>query len=168
QPVADIAAIAHAQGALFHTDAAQAIGKVPIDVNAMNIDLLSLTAHKMYGPKGSGAIYIRKNTGLEPLIISGGQERGWRAGTLNGPGIVGLAKSCAIGRADMTEENARLSSLRDMLMRGLQSRLDGVVVNGSMTHRLPHNLHVSFLGVDGRSLLIGIGDIAVSSGSACA
>lgn len=168
QPLAQIGAIAHARGALFHTDAAQAIGKIPIDVAAMEIDLLSLTAHKMYGPKGSGALYIRKNTPLEPLIIGGGQERGWRAGTLNVPGIVGLAKSCAIGRADMDEENARLTSRRDQLLRGLQSRLDGVVVNGSMEHRLPHNLHVSFLDVDGESLLIGIGDIAVSSGSACA
>lgn len=168
QPLADIGAIARAQGALFHTDAAQAIGKVPIDVTAMQIDVLSLTAHKMYGPKGSGAIYIRKSTNLEPLIIGGGQERGWRAGTLNVPGIVGLAASCAIGRAGMPEENARLASLRDMLLRGLQSRLDGVIVNGSMTHRLPHNLHVSFPGIDGRSLLIGISDIAVSSGSACA
>jgi cysteine desulfurase len=168
QPMAEIGAIAHAKGALFHTDAAQAIGKMPIDVNAMQIDLLSLTGHKMYGPKGSGALFIRKHTPLEPLIIGGGQERGWRAGTLNVPGIVGLARSCAIGRAEMAEENARLSSLRDALLQGLQSKLDGVVVNGSMTQRLPHNLHVSFTGVDGRSLLIGIGDIAVSSGSACA
>jgi cysteine desulfurase len=168
QPLAEIGAIAHAQGALFHTDAAQAIGKMPIDVASMNIDLLSLTAHKMYGPKGSGALYIRKHTALEPLIIGGGQERGWRAGTLNVPGIVGLAKSCAIGRADMDEENARLASRRDQLLSGLQSRLDGMVVNGSMEHRLPNNLHVSFMGVDGESLLIGISDIAVSSGSACA
>ena len=168
QPLAEIAAIAHEQGALFHTDAAQAIGKVPIDVAAMGIDLLSLTAHKMYGPKGSGAIFIKKRTELEPLIIGGGQERGWRAGTLNVPGIVGLGASCAIGTREMAEENARLSRLRDALLHGLQTRLDGVTVNGSMTHRLPHNLHVSFAGVDGEALLVGIGDIAVSSGSACA
>ncbi len=168
QPLAEIAAIAHARGALVHTDAAQSAGKIPVDVNALGVDLLSLTAHKMYGPKGSGAIYIRKRTELAPLIVGGGQERGLRAGTLNVPGIVGLGTTCAICRVEMAAEGPRLARLRDRLLEGLQSRLEGVSVNGSMTHRLPHNLHVSFAGVDGESLLIGIGDIAVSSGSACA
>jgi cysteine desulfurase len=168
QAMPDIGAITRARGALLHVDAAQAVGKIPVDVDAWGVDLLSLTAHKMYGPKGCGAIYIRKRTPLEPLIIGGGQERGIRAGTLNVPGIVGLARACAIGRAEMSDEGPRLARLRDRLLMGLQSRLDGVTINGSMGHRLPHNLHVSFAGVDGESLLVGIGDIAVSSGSACA
>lgn len=167
QPLAEIAAIAHAHGALLHVDAAQAAGKIPLDVAADGVDLLSLTAHKMYGPKGCGAIFIRKRTELTPLIMGGGQERGVRAGTLNVPGIVGLGKACEICQAEMPAESARLAALRDRLLAGLTSRLDGVTVNGSMTHRLPQNLHVSFEGVDGASLLIGIGDIAVSSGSAC-
>lgn len=167
QPLAEIGAIVHARGALFHVDAAQAVGKIPVDVGAMGIDLLSLTAHKMYGPKGCGALFVRKRTELAPLIIGGGQERGLRSGTLNVPGIVGLGRACAIGKAEMQEEGARLGKLRDRLHQGLSSRLDGVTVNGSLAHRLPHNLHVSFAGVDGESLLIGISDIAVSSGSAC-
>ena len=167
QPLAEIGRIAHAQGALFHTDAAQAAGKVPIDVHAMGIDLLSLTGHKMYGPKGSGALFVRKHTALAPLICGGGQERGLRSGTLNVPGIVGLARACSICRTGMTEESSRLAGLRDRLLDGLKSGVGGLVVNGSIEHRLPNNLHVSFDQVDGESLLIGISDIAVSSGSAC-
>jgi cysteine desulfurase len=167
QPLAEIAAVAHAHGALFHVDAAQGVGKIPIDVAALGIDLLSLTAHKMYGPKGCGAIYIRKRTELTPLIMGGGQERGVRAGTLNVPGIVGLGKACELCRIEMPGESRRLGALRDRLLAGLTSQLDGVTVNGSMTDRLPHNLHVSFDAVDGEALLVGIGDIAVSSGSAC-
>jgi cysteine desulfurase len=167
QPLADVGALAHAHGALFHVDAAQGAGKIPIDVEAMHIDLLSLTAHKMYGPKGCGAIYIRKRTELVPLIYGGGQERGLRSGTLNVPGIVGLGRACAIAKQEMPEEAVRLARLRDRLLHGLRSEIDGVTVNGSLEHRLPNNLHVSFDGVDGDSLLIGIGDIAVSSGSAC-
>ncbi len=167
QPIAEIARIAHAHGALVHADAAQAAGKIPVDVGVLGVDLLSLTAHKMYGPKGCGAIFIRRRTPVEPLIVGGGQERGLRAGTLNVPGIVGLGAACAIGRAEMPEEHVRLARLRDRLLEGLTSRLDGVTVNGSLVHRLPHNLHVSFAGVDGEALLIGIGDVAVSSGSAC-
>lgn len=167
QPLAAIGAIARAAGAVFHVDAAQAVGKVPVDVAAMQIDLLSLTGHKMYGPKGSGAIYVRKQMKIEPLIVGGGQERGMRSGTLNVPGIVGLGAACAICQAEMEEENARVGRLRDRLLAGLQSGLDGVVVNGSLEQRLPNNLHVSFSAVDGESLLIGIGDIAFSSGSAC-
>ena len=167
QPIAEIAEIAHARGALVHVDAAQAAGKIPIDVAALGVDLLSLTAHKLYGPKGCGAIFIRKRTELAPLIMGGGQERGARAGTLNVPGIVGLGKACELCRAEMPQESARLAALRDRLLAGLTAGLEGVTVNGSMTHRLPHNLHVSFDAVDGEALLVGIGDIAVSSGSAC-
>lgn len=167
QPLGEIAAIAHAKGALFHTDAAQGVGKVPIDVQAMNIDLLSLTGHKMYGPKGCGALYIRRRTELAPLITGGGQERGMRSGTLNVPGIVGLGHACFIDKREMAVECTRLAALRDRLLHGLQTRVGGICVNGSMEHRLPHNLHVGFDGVDGASLLVGISDIAVSSGSAC-
>jgi cysteine desulfurase len=167
QPMAEIAAIAHAKGALFHTDAAQAVGKVPVDVQADQVDLLSLTGHKMYGPKGCGALYIRRRTELAPLIIGGGQERGMRSGTLNVPGIVGLGYACLIDKRDMQVESARLAGLRDRLLDGLRTQIGGVTVSGSMEHRLPHNLHVGFEGVDGSSLMINISDIAVSSGSAC-
>jgi cysteine desulfurase len=168
QPIAEAAEIAHASGALLHVDAAQAVGKIPVDVAAMGIDLMSFTGHKMYGPKGCGAIFIRKHTKLAPLLIGGGQERGLRSGTLNVPGIVGLGQACEICQHDMPAESDRLGRLRDRLLAGLTLRPGGVTVNGSMAHRLPHNLHVSFDGVDGETLLIGIGDIAVSSGSACA
>ena len=141
--------------------------KIPIDVKAMQIDLLSLTGHKLYGPKGSGAIFVRKQAKVEPLIVGGGQERGMRSGTLNVPGIVGLGAACALCQAEMPEESARMLRLRDRLLSGLTADLDGVIVNGSLEHRLPNNLHVSFTDVDGESLLIGISDIAVSSGSAC-
>jgi cysteine desulfurase len=167
QPLAEIGAIARARGALFHVDAAQGAGKVPIDVEAMQIDLLSLTGHKMYAPKGCGALFVRRRTNLEPLLVGGGQERGLRSGTLNVPGIVGLGAACAICRSEMAEESARLTRLRDRLLAGLSENLDGITVNGTLDHRLPNNLHVSFAGVDGESLLVGIGDIAVSSGSAC-
>ena len=167
QPLVEIGAIARRAGAVFHVDAAQAAGKIPIDVGAMQIDLLALTGHKMYGPKGAGAIFVRKQTRIEPLIVGGGQERGMRSGTLNVPGIVGLGAACEICRTTMTEEGARLAQLRDRLLNGLSAELPGVIVNGSLERRLPHNLHVSFADVDGESLLIGISDIAVSSGSAC-
>lgn len=167
QPIAEIGAMAHERGAVFHVDAAQAAGKVPVDVEAMHIDLLALTGHKFYGPKGCGALYVRKRTELEPLVAGGGQERGVRAGTLNVPGIVGLGQACAICRTEMAEEASRTRRLRDRLLEGLRADLDGVVVNGCLERRLPNNLHVTFTGVDGESLLIGIGDIAVSSGSAC-
>lgn len=167
QPLDEIGRIARANGALFHVDGAQAVGKVAIDVNAMNIDLLSLTGHKLYGPKGCGALFVRRRTELTPLITGGGQERGMRAGTLNVPGIVGLGCACEICRKEMTVENVRLRSLRDRLLNGLTAGVDGVIVNGTLEHRLPHNLHVSFDRVEGDKLLMGIGDIAVSSGSAC-
>ena len=167
QPLAEIGALTRQAGAVFHVDAAQAAGKIPIDVKAMQIDLLSLTGHKLYGPKGSGAIFVRKQAKVEPLIVGGGQERGMRSGTLNVPGIVGLGAACALCQAEMPEESARMLRLRDRLLSGLTADLDGVIVNGSLDHRLPNNLHVSFTDVDGESLLIGISDIAVSSGSAC-
>jgi cysteine desulfurase len=167
QPIAEIGAIAHAAGALFHVDAAQAAGKIPIDVSSMHVDLLALTGHKMYGPKGCGALFIRKHTRLTPLIHGGGQERGLRSGTLNVPGIVGLGRACAICQSEMAEETRRVGRLRDRLLEGLRSRVDGIVVNGSMAHRLSNNLNVTFEGVDGATLLLSIGDIAVSSGSAC-
>jgi cysteine desulfurase len=169
QPLAEIGAIAGARGALLHTDAAQAAGKIPIDVNAMGIDLLSLTGHKYYGPKGAGALYVRRKKPRIPLacqIDGGGHEQGLRSGTLNVPGIVGLGRAAAICRADMVEESKRLSSLRDRLLAGLRA-VDGVRVNGSMSSRLPHNLHVSFDRVEGESLLMALGDLAVSTGSAC-
>jgi cysteine desulfurase len=167
QPIARIGAAARAHGALFHVDAAQAVGKIPIDVAAMQIDLLSLTAHKIYGPKGCGALYIRRHVEVTPLLVGGGHERGLRAGTLNVPGIVGLGAACRIAQAEMAVESARVARLRDRLLDGLRAHLDGVTVNGSLEHRLPNNLHVSFEDVDGESLLVGIGDIAVSTGSAC-
>ena len=170
QPLGEIAAIAHECGALLHTDAAQAAGKVPIDVHAMGIDLLSLTGHKMYGPKGCGALFVAKRRPkLLPLaqLDGGGQESGVRSGTLNVPGIVGLGAAAEIARAGMADECARLSSLRDRLLDRLRSALDGVRVNGTMERRLPHNLHVSFDGVEGERLLMALGDLAVSTGSAC-
>ncbi len=167
QPLAEIGAMAASQGALFHVDAAQAVGKIPLDVGAMHIDLLSLTAHKLYGPKGCGALFIRRRLDLDPLIVGGGHERGVRAGTLNVPGIVGLGRACALARAEMAEEAPRVARLRDRLLEGLRDGAGGVRVNGSVTDRLPNNLHVTFDGVDAESLVISIGDIAVSSGSAC-
>jgi cysteine desulfurase len=171
QPMAAIGDLVGAHGALLHTDAAQAAGKVPIDVRAMNIDLLSLTAHKFYGPKGCGALFVRKmkpKLALTPQVAGGGQENGLRSGTLNVPGIVGLGRAAEICRLEMGEESARLASLRDRLLEGLRARLPDVRVNGTLEHRLPHNLHVSFDGVEGEALLMALGDLAVSTGSACA
>ncbi len=172
QPLAEIAAIAHAHGAVFHTDAAQAAGKVPLDVVAADVDLLSLTAHKFYGPKGSGALFVRKRKPklqLPPQIAGGGQEGGLRSGTLNVPGVVGLGRAAEICRVEMAEEARRLAALRDRLLDGLRERLNGGVhVNGTMSPRLPHNLHVSFDGVEGEALLMALTDLAVSTGSACA
>jgi cysteine desulfurase len=172
QPLAGMAAIAHAQGALFHTDAAQAAGKVPIDVISADVDLLSLTAHKFYGPKGSGALFIRRRKprlALPAQIAGGGHEGGLRSGTLNVPGIVGFGKAAEICRLEMADESRRLSALRDRLLDGLREGLgDGVLVNGTLAPRLPHNLHVSFRGVEGEALLMALADLAVSTGSACA
>ncbi len=170
QPLAEIAAVAHEHGALLHTDAAQAFGKVPIDVAAAGVDLLSLTAHKCYGPKGTGALYLRRQRPKLPIecqIDGGGHENGLRSGTLNVPGIVGLGACAEVARQVLPEESIRLAGERDRLLRGLQRALDGVRVNGSLERRLPHNLHVSFEGVEGEALLMALGDLAVSTGSAC-
>lgn len=170
QPLAEIAAIVKSTGALLHTDAAQAAGKVPLDVEALGVDLMSLTAHKCYGPKGSGALYVRRRRPrlqLECLIDGGGHENGLRSGTLNVPGIVGLGAALEICRREMREEGARLAALRDRLLDGLRGNLDGIRLNGPTTRRLPHNLHVSIEEVDGESLLMALGDLAVSTGSAC-
>jgi cysteine desulfurase len=167
QPIAEIGALAHRRGAKLHVDAAQAVGKIPVDVAAGGVDALSLTAHKIYGPKGVGALYLRHRTPIEPLLVGGGHERGLRAGTLNVPGIVGLGRACEICREEMAAEAERVRGLRDRLLAGLTAGLDGVTVHGTLDQRLPNNLHVAFDGVDGESLMIGLGDIAVSAGSAC-
>ena len=170
QPVAEIGKLCHEKGVIFHTDGVQAVGKVPVDVNSMNIDVLSLTAHKIYGPKGVGALYVRRRNPrvqISAQIDGGGHERGMRSGTLNVPGIVGLGKACEIAGAEMATEAARLQGMRDHLRNKLESALDYVEVNGSWEHRLPGNLNMSFVYVEGESLLMGINDVAVSSGSAC-
>jgi cysteine desulfurase len=170
QPIAEIGKIAKERGILFHCDAAQAVGKIPLNVEKDGIDLLSISAHKLYGPKGVGALYVRhKNprVQLASLIDGGGHERGMRSGTLNVPGIAGLGKACEICGREMPAESVRLRALRDRLKDAITSRLDEVYVNGTMTHRLPHSLNLSFAYVDGQSLQMGINDVAVSSGSAC-
>jgi cysteine desulfurase len=170
QPVREIGRIAKERGVLFHTDGTQAVGKVPVNVIEDNIDLLSISAHKMYGPKGVGALYVRRRNPrvqLTAQMDGGGHERGMRSGTLNVPGIAGLGEACAIAQKEMPEESKRMRYLRDKLMNRLQSSLDEVYINGSMEHRLPNNLNMSFAYVEGESLLMGINDVAVSSGSAC-
>src|SRR6201989_1082094 len=170
QPIREIGKICHEKGVLFHTDAVQAVGKVPVNVLADNIDVLSLSGHKIYGPKGVGALYVRRRNPrvqIAAQIDGGGHERGMRSGTLNVPGIAGLGKACEIALTEMQTEAAYLGGLRDRLKEKLQSVLDYVHVNGSMEHRLPGNLNMSFVYVEGESLLMGINDVAVSSGSAC-
>jgi cysteine desulfurase len=170
QPVAEIGAIAKEKGILFHTDAVQAAGKVPFNVNDAKADLVSMSAHKMYGPKGVGALYVRRRNPrvlLAEQINGGGHERGMRSGTLNVPGIVGFGKAAELARTGMAEESQRLRALRDRLNQKLHENLDEIYINGSMEHRLPHSLNISFAYVEGESLLMGINDVAVSSGSAC-
>jgi cysteine desulfurase len=170
QPIAEIGKLCRERGILFHTDAVQGVGKIPLDVQAMDIDLMSISAHKMYGPKGVGALYVRRKNPrvqLTPIIDGGGHERGMRSGTLNVPGIVGLGKACEISKQEMAAESERLRAWGDRLKDGILSQLDEVYINGSMEHRLPNNLNMSFAYVEGESLLMGINDIAVSSGSAC-
>lgn len=170
QPVAEIGKICRERGVLFHTDGVQAIGKVPVDVNKDNIDIMSITAHKMYGPKGVGALYVRRKNPrvqLTAQMDGGGHERGMRSGTMNVPGIVGLGEACAICQKEMTEESKKLQGMRDRLRKRLEAGLDEVYLNGSWEHRLPHSLNLSFAYVEGESLLMGINDVAVSSGSAC-
>jgi cysteine desulfurase len=170
QPVAEIGKMCRERGVLFHSDGVQAVGKIPVDVNSMNIDVLSLSGHKIYGPKGVGALYVRRRNPrvqISEQINGGGHERGMRSGTLNVPGIVGLGKACEISGQEMAAEAERLSKLRDKLKAKLEGALDYIHVNGSMEHRLPNNLNISFVYVEGESLLMGINDVAVSSGSAC-
>jgi len=170
QPVEEIGKLCRERGVIFHTDATQAVGKVPVDVNKQNIDVMSISAHKMYGPKGVGALYVRRKNPrvqISPIIDGGGHERGMRSGTLNVPGIVGLGKACAIASEEMAAEAVHLAALRERLRDRIMSRLDEVYINGTMEHRLPGNLNISFAYVEGESLLMGINDIAVSSGSAC-
>ena len=170
QPIGEIGRMCKKRDILFHTDGTQAAGKIPVDVDAMGIDLLSLSGHKIYGPKGVGALYVRRRkprVRLTSQMDGGGHERGMRSGTLNVSGIVGLGKACDIAREEMNEEVAQLTSLRDRLKNRIFSELDDVYINGSMEHRLPGNLNISFAYVEGESLLMGIHDVAVSSGSAC-
>jgi len=169
-PIAEIGKIAKEKGIVFHTDAVQAIGKVPVDFEKAGVDLASITAHKIYGPKGIGALYVRSKgprVRISPQMDGGGHERGMRSGTLNVPGIVGLGAACEISGKEMPEEAQKLIQLRSQLQAGLFERLDEIYVNGHPTERLPGNLNVSFAYVEGESLLMGINDIAVSSGSAC-
>lgn len=170
QPLAAIGELCHRHQVLFHTDAAQAIAKIPLDVQAMQIDLMSLTAHKVYGPKGIGALYVRRRNPrvqLAAQLHGGGHERGWRSGTLPTPQIVGLAKAVELGLAELDSEAQRLEGLRDQLWRSLQG-LDGLYLNGHPRQRLPGNLNFSIAGVDGQALLLGLQPlVAVSSGAAC-
>ena len=170
QDIPAIGRLAKEKGIIFHTDATQAIGKIPVDVEAMGIDLLSCTAHLMYGPKGVGALYVRRKgprVRIAPMIDGGGHERGMRSGTLNVPGIVAFGKAAELCKQEMEQDTKRLSALRDRLNQRLHKGLDEIYINGSMEHRLPHNLNISFAYVEGESLLMGINDVAVSSGSAC-
>jgi cysteine desulfurase len=170
QPIREIGRIARERGVLFHTDATQSVGKVPVNVNDDNIDLMSLSGHKIYGPKGVGALYVRRKSPrvqLTAQMDGGGHERGMRSGTLNVAGIVGMGEAGAICQAEMAEESARLAALRDRLKDRLYAGLDEIYINGSIEQRLPNNLNVSFAYVEGESLLMGIHDVAVSSGSAC-
>lgn len=169
-PISEIGRLAKERNIIFHTDATQGVGKIPIHVEKMGIDLLSLTAHKMYGPKGVGALYARSATPrvkLTPIIDGGGHERGMRSGTLNVPGIVGLGKACEIAREEMNGEGERLIGLRERLKDGILAELDEVNINGHPLNRLPGNLNMSFAYVEGESLLMGLKEIAVSTGSAC-
>jgi cysteine desulfurase len=170
QPIAEIGALCKEKGVIFHTDATQAFGKVPIDVQAMGIDLLSCSGHKVYGPKGVGALYARRKdprVRCEPVLHGGGHERGMRSGTLNVPGIVGMGMAAEIAAQEMQTESAREARLRDRLWSGLGESLDEIYRNGHAEHCLPNTLNVSFAYVEGEALMMGFSNIAVSSGSAC-
>jgi cysteine desulfurase len=169
-PMKEIGAICKAKGVLFHTDATQAVGKIPMDVEDMGIDLLSMTAHKMYGPKGVGALYVRRKdprVRLDAMLDGGGHERGMRSGTLNVTGIVGMGMAAEICRKELHSESERLLKLRNRLHEGISSKLEDAYLNGHPIHRLPGNLNISFAFVEGEGLMMGIKDVAVSSGSAC-
>jgi cysteine desulfurase len=170
QDIQAIGKLARERGVLFHTDAVQAVGKIPFNVNQLNVDIASISAHKFYGPKGVGALYVRRRNPrvlLTPIIDGGGHERGMRSGTLNVPGIVGLGKAAQIAREELAKESAEVFRLREKLRTTLERELDEVYINGDLGKRLPGNLNMSFAYVEGESLLMGINDIAVSSGSAC-
>jgi len=170
QPIREIGQLCKQRGVLFHTDAVQAVGKMPIDVETLGIDLFSLSAHKMYGPKGVGALYVRRRSPhvrLEPLFDGGGHERGMRSGTLPVPLVVGFGRACELSGAEMTTEAERLNRLRERLQRGIMGRLTDVSVNGHPTQRLAGNLNLSFAFVQGEALLVALKNVAVSSGSAC-
>ena len=169
QPIGEIGALCRERGVLFHTDAVQAVGAVPINVQDMHIDLLSLSGHKLHGPKGVGALYIRKGVKIDNLLHGGAQERGYRAGTENVPGIVGLGKAVEVAHANLAENVARMTDLRDQLIHGLMDRVPGTRLNGHPTERLPNNVNLSFDGVEGEALLLRLDLVGVagSSGSAC-
>ena len=170
QPIREIGAICRERGVFFHCDAAQAFGKIPVQVEEDRIDLMSLSAHKMYGPKGVGALYVRRRSPrvtMAAQMDGGGHESGFRSGTLNVPGIVGFGEACAIARREMAEESQRTTAFRDRLIAQLESALDGAVLNGSRTARLPGNVNMSFAGVEADTLLLSLSDIALSTGSAC-
>jgi cysteine desulfurase len=170
QPIREIAKLCKERGVLFHTDAVQAVGKLPLDVEEMGIDLLSLTAHKMYGPKGVGALYVRRrnpHVRLEPLVDGGGHERGLRSGTLPVPLIVGFGMACELSAQEMSREADRLLRLREKLRSGIMDQLENTFLNGHPTERLPGNLNISFADVNGEALLMSLKNLAISSGSAC-
>ena len=169
QPLAEIGKICREKKVFFHTDAAQAAGKIPLDVEALNVDLMSISGHKIYGPKGIGALYVRRKprVRLVPLIVGGGQERGFRSGTLPTPLCVGLGEAAEICMKEMDGESKRLKKLQDRMLKGLQAKLSDLVINGDLEHRIPGNLNISFAYVEGESLMMGIKGLSVSSGSAC-
>lgn len=169
QPLKEIGALCREKKVLFHTDAAQAVGKIPLDVEEMNIDLMSISGHKIYGPKGIGALYVRRKprVRLVALIDGGGQERGFRSGTLPTPLCVGLGEACEIAMKEMGAEAARLQTLRDRFLNSIQAKLPDIYVNGDLAQRIPGNLNISFAYVEGESLMMGIKSLSVSSGSAC-
>jgi cysteine desulfurase len=170
QPLGNIGRLCRERDIIFHTDAVQAVGKIPVDVGAQNIDLMSITAHKLYGPKGVGALYVRDanpSIPLDPILDGGGHERGLRSGTLNVPGIVGLGRACEVCNYEMPRESQRIGALRERLRDGIVSRLDEVHLNGSIEHRLPNNLNLSFAQTEADSLLMSLPEIALSTGSAC-
>jgi len=164
-----IGQVVKAKGAFFHIDAVQGVGKIPFDVNACQADLVSLSAHKMYGPKGIGALYVRRKprVRISPIIDGGGHERGMRSGTLNVPGIVGFGKAAELCRLEMGEEAKRVFVLRERLRKGIEAKVSDTVINGSLEHRLPGSLNMSFAFVEGEAMMMGLKDVAVSSGSAC-
>jgi cysteine desulfurase len=169
QPIAELGKLCRERGVLLHCDAVQGIGKLPFHVDELKVDLVSISAHKMYGPKGVGALYVRRKprVRIAPIIDGGGHERGMRSGTLNVGAIVGFGAAAEIARVEMAEESARIFRLREKLRTGILSQLDMLTVNGSLEHRLPGNLNVSFAYVEGEALMMAIKDVAVSSGSAC-